>query len=360
MLNLYTYRLSFKHPFFTSVGAFEFRDGLILRYQSSDADVVTEVAPLPGFSNETLSKTKSHLLSIKEQAALFLNRRFTPDELSDWIKKLSVYPSVDFGLSSLGLSILSARQQLPVHSILGLTSAASLKVNAVLGITNKASFLTQARTLITKGFRVLKCKVTVQPGHLPHSLKTLAYEYPHITFRLDANRSWPVNRVTELSSRFQDLPVEYIEEPCRVISVDQFDSVSKHCILPLAADESLSDLGLRSFINQTKCKPYLIIKPMFHGNLMELFATIGSQNNLEDRVIFTTALESAVGTRMIASIAAMTGTKTTAHGLNTGSLFRQNLVDKDDVKNGTFQLQPNFKGRYSFKDINQTLITPVR
>ena len=359
MLDLYKYRLPFKQPFITGAGTVDQRIGLLLRYHKADIDIVSEVAPLPGFSSETVDKTEYLLSSNREQLAKFFDQEFSPDDLNAWIKSRSVYPSVDFGLSSLGLCILSARKQTPIHSILKWSSADSVMVNAVLGESDEESFISQATDYISGGYNVLKCKVTPKPGHLPHSLQKLWEEYPHITFRLDANRSWPVNRVTELSSRFQNLPVEYIEEPCRVESVDQFDSVSKQCILPVAADEILGELGLRSFINQTKCRPYLIIKPIFHGNLMELFATIGSRQHLKDRVIFTTALESAVGTRMIASASAIAGCKTKAHGLNTGSLFRQNLSDENAMKNGIYQLQPNFKSWYSFQSIDQSLLRTI-
>ena len=205
-------------------------------------------------------------------------------------------------------------------------------MNAVIGESDEESFLSKARTLITKGFKVLKCKVSENPGHLPNSMKTLANEYRNISFRLDANRSWPVTKASELSTRFRSLPVEYIEEPCPVESIEQFDSIAGDCIFPVAADESLAELGLQAVINQSKSAPYLIIKPTLLGNLMELFATLRTRDHLEDRVIFTTALESAVGTRMIASASAIAGCKTKAHGLNTGSLFRQNLSDENAMK----------------------------
>lgn len=360
MLDLYRYRVPFKKPFVTGAGTFQYREGLILRHHASGNDIVSEAAPLPGFSRESLQQAETHLLSFKQQIDSFFARKFTPDELTSWIHSRSLYPSVDFGLSSLGLSILSIRQQQPVHSILNLTPTETLKVNAVIGESDEASFMSQARKLIKKGFSVIKCKVTADTGHLPNSLKTLANECPGILYRLDANRSWPANSVSELSSRFRNLSVEYIEEPCAVESIEQFDAVAGDCSLPVAADETLVELGLEKVIKFTKSVPYFIIKPTLHGNLMELFATLCSRYHLENRVIFTSALESAVGTRMIASAAAISGSKTTAHGLNTGSLLRQNLADENTVNDGTFQLQPNFKSWYTFQSINQSLLKPVQ
>lgn len=360
MLDLYRYQLPFKRPFVTGAGTFQHREGLILRYHAADIDVVSEVAPLPGFSEESLQEAESHIKSIKKQAESFFDRHYTPDELNSWINSQSLYKSVDFGLSSLGLIILSSRLQKPLYSLLGMSSAASLSVNAVIGESDEASFLSQAKRLIINGFKVLKCKVTASPGHLPGTLKILADEHPNVLFRLDANRSWPANDVYKLSSRFCNLPIEYIEEPCPVETVNQFDAISGECSVPLAADETLAELGFKTFIDHMNTAPYLIIKPTLHGNLMELFATLRSRHHLVDRVIFTTALESAVGTRMIALAASMAGSHATAHGLNTGSLFRQDLTDERAVIDGTFQLQPNSMSWYTFQSVNQSLLKPVQ
>lgn len=360
MFELYRYQLPFKRPFITGAGTFHHRKGLILRYAGSGIDIVSEVAPLPGFSKESLQQAEAYLVSIKNEANSFFTNQFTIDELGPWVSTRSIYPSVTFGLSSLGLSLLSARLQKPVHSILNLIPASSLKVNAVIGKSDEDTFLSNARTLITRGFKVLKCKVTANPGHLPHSLKVLADQNHDISFRLDANRSWPAAEVSELSSRFRNLPVEYIEEPSPTETIEQFDLIADNCIFPVAADEILAEFGLQGVINLCKSNPYLIIKPTLLGNLIDIFATLRARDHLEDRVIFTTALESAVATRMIAFAASVKGSATTAHGLNTGSLFRHNIADENALSNGTFQLQPNFKSWYTFQSINKSFLRPVR
>lgn len=360
MLNLYTYRIPFKQPFITGAGTFNFREGLLVRYYDQTIDVVSEVAPLPGFSDETFDKASSDLRSIKFKADQFFSKPFLPEHLNIWIHRNTAIPSVSFGLSSLGLFILSARKQAPVSKILNLDSAALLKVNAVIGSSSETDFLEKAGTFISNGFTVLKCKVTSEIGHLPESIKKITEKYPGITFRLDANRSWSREKLPELSSKFDHLPIEYIEEPCPVKSIDDLKTVIAQCSLPVAADESLSEFGLINVAEKLNTLPFLIIKPMLHGNLMDLFATICHRFHLENRVIITTALESAVGTRAIASVAAMIGSRSAAHGLNTGTLFQNNLLDENIGTDGTFHMNQNFKSWLSFQDINQTLITPLK
>lgn len=359
MLKLYTYRIPFKQPFITGAGTFNFREGLLVRYYDQTIDVISEVAPLPGFSDETLDKASTDLRSSTFKADQFFSKPFLADHLNRWIHQNTATPSAAFGLSSLGLFILSARKQAPVHKILKMNSPDVLQVNAVIGSTSETDFLKKADAFISNGFSVLKCKVTSVVGHLPGSMKKIIEKYPGVTFRLDANRSWPRKKLPELSSKFDHLPIEYIEEPCPVKSIDDLKTVIAQCTIPVAADESLTEFGLINVIEKLNTMPFLIIKPMLHGNLMELFATISRRFHLENRVIITTALESAVGTRAIASIASMIGSRSTAHGLNTGTLFQTNLFDENIGTDGTFHLNQNSKRWLSFQDINQTLITPL-
>lgn len=331
-----------------------------MRYENGKIDVVSEVAPLPGFSAESIEQVSAFLTSNRKPITSFFDQDYTATQLRDWVHSISKFPSVQFGLSSLGLSVLSIRMSESINTILNYKSTDSIKMNAVLGKSDAKSFMAQAIRHINNGFSVLKCKVSANPGHLPESLQELIGQFPDVTFRLDANRSWPVARVQTLSSLFQNLPIEYIEEPCPVESIEQFLHVSTICTIPIAADETIAKYGLKTLLESADSIPYLIIKPTLHGSLMDLFATITPRNPLEDRVIYTTALESAVGTRMIAAAAAMTGNKTLAHGLNTGSLFQYDLASENGLHNGTFNMQPHSKCWFTFQEINQTFITPVR
>ena len=58
MFELYSYSIPFKKPFVTGAGTFNTREGIILRYHDSQIDVVSEAAPLPGFSSESLKQVK--------------------------------------------------------------------------------------------------------------------------------------------------------------------------------------------------------------------------------------------------------------------------------------------------------------
>ena len=359
MFELYSYSIPFKKPFVTGAGTFNTREGIILRYHDSQIDVVSEAAPLPGFSSESLKQVKEELRALKLEADRFLSLPFMPDDLNEWVQNHTAFPSSAFGLSALGLHVLSARKNARMSEILSVQSAVSLQVNAVIGSSSEDDFIASAQEHIRNGFNVIKCKVTNDIGHLPESIKKISETFPNVSFRLDANRSWKRENLAKLSSYFKELPIEYIEEPCRAESIDQLDSIITECELDVALDESLTNFGLIAVLEKITSDPYLVVKPMFHGNLMELFATIGDRFHLENRVIITTALESSIGTCLVAQAAAIIGSKTSAHGLNTDSFFRQNLAENFNITDGTIQLNENFNDRFSFQDINQNLIKPL-
>lgn len=343
----------------TAAGTFYNREGLLLRYCDDTLDLVSEIAPLPGFSNESLDEALAQVGSIRGEILELLSGQFTLQSISEWIRRQTLYPSVEFGLSSIGLSVISHRERAPLHSLINLPEIHPVSVNAVLGLMDADTFEKKAVKYIGEGFHVLKCKVTGEPDHLPSTIRKLAKKYPDISFRLDANRSWPIDALNHLSALFEGLPVEYIEEPCFTNSLDQFNTVVATCRIPVAADESVIHHGLDNVIKHVQPLPYLIVKPMFFGNLIELFATIRHQYHLENRVIVTTALESAVGRRMVAMAASLAGSREMAHGLNTGPLLSDDLAEDIILKKGTFNPGPRFKGWYNFQDIDHTFLRSV-
>lgn len=352
MFNAYKYHLSFKKPFVTAAGTFTFREGVILRYHNSDTDKISEVAPLPGFSKESLPEVVSMLSGEKESVNSFLSASFDLHKLSRYTDSFSGLPSLQFGLSMLGMQILADRKGKTVSDLLERTAQKSVKVNAVAGSSDPHDLNTKVTELYAEGFRVIKCKVLSDPGHLPDTLSKLYSKFGDISFRLDANQSWPKEDVARFTRLFSHLPVEYIEEPCLLGSAEEFDQIAEYSVLPLAADESIIEFGVDSLSGLGSPPAYFILKPMFLGNLINLFATMNHPNHLVDKMIFTTALESVVGRRIVARISAMYGSPKAAHGLNTGMLFKGDLAVDNSVSGGQYRLDGISEEFITFHSLN--------
>lgn len=356
MFNLYKYKLPFRQIFKTTAGSLRYRKGVILRYRDSATDLLSEAAPLPGFSAESLPEVINVIKRERDKIHSFFSDDFNKNQLRIFTDSLPPMASLQFAISSLGLFILASRSGGSLSSYLDRPLQKKLSVNAVVGTLNKKELKHKIVAYYQQGFRVVKCKVTSIPGHLPQTLSEIAEQLPDIHFRLDANRSWPMKKVSEFSEQFRHLPVEYLEEPSRLTEINQYKNLLSSCSIPVAADESIQQFGLSAILDLDQLPSYFIIKPMFLGNLIDLFATITRQDHLEDRVVFTTALESVVGRRIVACIAGMYGSKLASHGLNTGILFSDDLASDPINIDGAYNVNESNSNVVSFQSLHAELL----
>lgn len=360
MFSCYKYSLPFKKPFITGSGTFQYREGLILRFRLDQTDAISEAAPLPGFSPESLPLLIKTLYDYREKITSYLSDSYTLSELNQWLDTFpDDIPSLQFGLSTLGLNILSQRTGNSFAELLHKKIHLSLQINTVIGMGDSETTQQKIEKAVRAGFSVIKFKVPAEPGHLPDTLKKTAEKYPGIRFRLDPNQNWPINNIHELSQRFSGLPVEYIEEPCLWKSTKEYLEVINHCPLPVALDESIVKHGLQHVIDLPKQPEVLIIKPMHLGNILKIFETTGRQKALENRMVFTTSLESAVGRKWVALAAGMSGSGNRAHGLDTGNFFRSDLSTGNNIKEGRLQLDASNRFTYLYDNLDKEKLEPV-
>ncbi len=227
--NLYQYRIPSQHC--------EIREGLILQYDSGWG----EIAPLPGWSKETLLDAKKEIL-----AFLFENKKPT-------------LPSVKFGLSCAMCPFDFSPIKIPVSAL------------------DRPLSLCQTLKLKLKNLTIQQAIDHVKPYVGKYRL------------RIDCNRAWSLQEALFFANHFSPSHFEYLEEPVHSF----FDLVrfSKLTNFPIAVDESLRE-GL----------PYLeiptlkaaIVKPMLMGEIPKLNVPI----------VLSSSHESSLGILQMARLAA--------------------------------------------------------
>jgi o-succinylbenzoate---CoA ligase len=129
-------------------------------------------------------------------------------------------PSARFAIEIAELDAFAKEIGVPLASILG-SNIAELPTAIVVD----APVETTARCI----------KIKVGPDGDVERVRRIAAAAPHATLRLDANRSWPRDRVHAYMTELAGLPIEFVEEPC----------LDAHTLgpmpLPIALDESLAD-----------------------------------------------------------------------------------------------------------------------
>lgn len=359
MFEAYSYHLPFKEKFLTGSESYSKRSGFILQYSDGSTDALSESAPLPGFSQDSFVDVRAAILQNKVEINSFFSSEFTTDQISDLLSSLPPLPSLHFGLSALAVDLLCQRKNSTVHELLNTPFHETLSVNAVMGRGSDPNLFSKIDELVKKRFSTFKFKVGNVPKNLSQNLRKIHQKYPHLTFRLDANGSWSEENLESFSKYFAGLPIEYIEEPIHIKSPAELALTAARCQLPLALDESVQNTRtLQTFAKIPGVEAW-IIKPMLFGNIFSLSATLSGLKSLHNRVVVTTLLETAVGRRTIGILAGCFGAQNRAHGLNTGSLLTQDLMDEQWIQDGKLEQKPSIGYGLRFKQLNTTHLNIV-
>lgn len=182
----------------------EQREGLILQ----ENDRFGEIAPLPGFSKETLDEAMKETIK--------------------WIResKVPTLPSVRFGISCL---------QKPLNSIRRPLCALGAK----------------------EGFDTVKLKMAQLSVE---EALTLIQSQKGKVLRLDFNRAWDLAKLLELARHFKPQDFAYWEEPAK--TVEELTTFSKKTGFPIALDESI---GIDTKNIPSLCA--LVVKPTILGDI---------------------------------------------------------------------------------------------
>jgi o-succinylbenzoate synthase len=334
MLSLSTYKIPFLKPLKTGAGDFSFREGVILIFDDGIVSATSEVSPLPGFSKESFSRVLTSLKAIQSRANSFFTHQFSAGDLKEFLESSPASPSLQFGLSCLGVSILSKRKEQTLSSLFNRSPAKSLSVNYLIGAGTPDELKMEFKEGYNAGYRTFKFKAPHPAGELTDLLHHLADQYDGVRFRLDANRSWPADEATSILNRLKNLPVEYVEEPSRFTGIEELAELAANSPVPIAADESLETLPALPPHN----KLIYIVKPALIGSIFKIHETILGYGSPVKNVVFTTALESGIGRMMAASAAVMFGDPLRAHGLATGQLLKQDIFSGPNLVHGKLSM----------------------
>ncbi|MDZ7718948.1 MAG: enolase C-terminal domain-like protein [Balneolaceae bacterium] len=341
MLQLFEYELPFRSAFKTGSSDFKNRKGVLIHYHENNIDFVSEASPLPGFSRETFGDVRQSLLDQKRWIVDFLRGNFTMQNIRDLneVSELNL-PSILCGLSYLSLSILAKRQGKTIYHLFDKKPPQEILINDVIGHASIREMKNQIQSSIKKGFKVLKIKAPHPLDELASLLGSIQKDHPDIYFRLDANQSWPPSELKEIFGQLEQLPIEYIEEPCKINELSEIEEVQQMSPFPIALDESIFTINRLKTALALYPNLVLIVKPMVLGNILEIHETISQFRSSFKRIVVTTTLESRIGRTMTASTASLIGDPQMRHGLHTGHLLADDLLPDFKIENGSIQNLP--------------------
>lgn len=274
------------------------RSGLLIRLTEAGRQGWGEIAPLPGFSLESLAEAQHATLAW----------------LADWCGGKnpveSPLPSVAFGVSC---ALQELAGELPAEGNFN---------SALLCVGDPDELLLR---LHQQAEPLAKMKVglyeVVRDGML---VNLLLAAIPSLTLRLDANRSWSLEKALNFARYVpedQRSRIAFLEEPCR--SQQDSRQFARATGMAIAWDESTREAGF-----QPLAEPHvraIILKPTQLGSLEKVRNMTLQAQEAGMNVVISSSLESSLGLTQLARIAHWI-TPGTPPGLDTLDLMQHQLL----------------------------------
>jgi len=323
------YRLPLRVPVRTAHGVWTTREGVVVRLENEGgAAGLGEAAPIPEFGTETVDEV--------EAACRIMGEWVDDDRFADFLAagaEVSAAGSRPPGPPACLRNALSSARA-------ALTGAPPTWARRSAGVVAPVPAGEAAPGVVAKkaesGFRTFKWKVGV--GHLGDEIALLddvcAALPPGAKLRLDANGAWDRRAAERWLERCAERPVEFVEQPAFVPAAegearrrrteDLLLGLANDFPTPIALDESLVGDGDVNRWLQVGWPGIFVIKPSLLGDPGAVLASLGKA---EADIVFSSALETAVGARAALSLALAWGGGTRALGFGVWPLFADARFD---------------------------------
>jgi O-succinylbenzoate synthase len=307
------YRLSLRVAVRTAHGVLAEREGVLVRLEDEGGAVgYGEASVLPWFGTETANEVAA--------ACSVLGERVTAEQLA----------AVPARLRCLGFALQTAAGRQPVKAATSAKASAaqkSLPVAALLPAGLAA--LKKIAPLAEAGFRTFKWKVGV--GDAADELALLddvcAALPAGAKLRLDANGAWQRPQAEYWLERCAERPVEFIEQPVAADTrgvEDLLCGLAKDYPTPLALDESLMGEEEVDRWLAAGWPGVFVVKPALLGDAAGVLARLAAA---KAKVVFSSALETAVGARAALRLAFQWPGEARALGFGVWPLFTDARFD---------------------------------
>lgn len=280
------------------------REGLLVQVKCGDAEGWGEIAPLPEFSYENVQQAQQQTIEWLQawDLARCQQQKLSLDGL---------YPSVAFGLSC-AMAELKNR----------LTPTANNQI-APLCYGDPDELYTKLDNL--KGKKVAKVKVGLYEANRDGLIVDMLLEaIPDLYLRLDANRSWSIEKALMFAKYIKPTHrqrIQFLEEPCKTQELSR--QFAAETGIAIAWDESIreTDFNLKAEANLSA----IVIKPTLTGSLEKCISLIQQAQALGIDTVISSSLESSFGLTQLARIAQQY-CPDTIPGLDTLDLMQVQII----------------------------------
>ena len=315
----------FKQPAGTSRGVYLTRKSWMVEITSQQLPGrkgVGECAPLPDLSVDFRPDYEAVLRQWCDRME---------QEGEGVLDEMQAWPSMRFGLETALLHL--QRGTTALFDTPFARSEVGIPINGLVWMGSHDEMLKRVEEKLQQGFHCIKLKVGAidfeQELDLVKRIRE-RFAPAEMEIRLDANGGFKTDEALDKLERFAQYAIHSIEQP---IKQHQWGNMAKLCRdapLPIALDEELIGLNhpeQKQHMLDTIKPQYIVIKPTLHGGITGSIEWVSHAQKRGIGTWMTSALESNIGLRNVALLAAsLYGPRCTlAQGLGTGQLYTDNI-----------------------------------
>ncbi len=321
-IDLFHKTLHFKKPARTSRGAYDTHNMILVSMSDDNGRIgLGECAPLPDLSCDREAYT------MMSDVARLINEALASDDYAEYLRP---YPALLFALES-------AMYDMTKSPVLYDTPFAlceeGIPTNGLVWMGSYDEMLAEVKRKILAGFRCIKLKIGAIRWEEEIALIRFIrskYRPETLELRVDANGGFSVEEAPERLAELAQYGIHSIEQP---IKAGQWEAMAELCRtspLPIALDEELIGLNFlheKQVMLDTVRPQYIVIKPTLHGGISGSMEWVSEARKRGIGSWMTSALESNVGLRNVALLAARCYGPSIRfpQGLGTGRLFTDNI-----------------------------------
>ena len=211
---------------------------------------------------------------------------------------------------------LAKDSKLPLYKFLGGQNN-ELVTDYTISIGQKEQMIATAQEKVVAGFSSLKVKlglddVTEEIAKIKSMNEALEGK---VSFRIDANQGWRPEDAVEIINQWQDIPIDFIEQPVKADDFAGLKLVTENTKIPIMADESVFSLADAKELIRGQYCDLINIKLMKTGGLRQA------------KEIYQLANENKIGCMVGSMIEGYAGLAAAAHF--TCGMGKMDFVDLD-------------------------------
>lgn len=324
--------LHFRRPARTSRGEYLTHDAIIVTIRDDRGSRIGlgECAPLPDLSHDRDAYARmSDVAHLIEEAL----------DAQDYAEVLRPYPALLFALES---AMYDYQQNPLLYDTPFARSEVGIPMNGLVWMAGYEEMLAQVKAKLKQGFRCIKLKIgAIDWDEELHLIQTIRSRFSShsLELRVDANGAWEADEAEEKIALLAQYDIHSIEQPiapyrwkemARLCRLQEQTRAQGGKCLPIALDEELIGVNApeeKRLLLETIRPQYIVVKPTLHGGITGAMEWVSEAGKRGIASWMTSALESNIGLRNVALLAARVYGPhiTMPQGLGTGLLYTDNI-----------------------------------